>query len=45
VNSLAGYALRADGKSLVFSIVANNYNSPAAPVRRVIDWIALALLE
>lgn len=45
VSSLSGYALRSDGKTYVFSIVANNYNSPAAPVRRVIDQIALALLD
>ena len=45
VSSLSGYAVRRDGRTLAFTIVANNYNAPQAPVRKVIDRIALALLE
>lgn len=44
VSTLAGYALRPDGSTWIFSIMANNYTSPTAPVRRVIDRIALTLL-
>jgi serine-type D-Ala-D-Ala carboxypeptidase/endopeptidase (penicillin-binding protein 4) len=39
VNALAGYA----GGRYAFSIVVNNSNLPAAPVRRLMDQIALAL--
>ena len=45
VSSLSGYALRKDGRVLAFTIIANNYNSPHAPIRQVIDRIALALLQ
>lgn len=45
VSSLSGYAFRDDGRVYAFSILANNYNSEHTPVRRVIDRIALALLE
>jgi hypothetical protein len=37
--------MRKDGTMLAFSILANNYNSDHAPIRKVIDSIALALLE
>jgi D-alanyl-D-alanine carboxypeptidase/D-alanyl-D-alanine-endopeptidase (penicillin-binding protein 4) len=45
VSSLSGYAIRGDGKTLGFTVMSNNYNAPHAPVRKVIDRIALALLE
>jgi D-alanyl-D-alanine carboxypeptidase/D-alanyl-D-alanine-endopeptidase (penicillin-binding protein 4) len=45
VSTLSGYAMRPDGRTYIFSILSNNYNSPAPPVRQVIDRIALALLE
>jgi serine-type D-Ala-D-Ala carboxypeptidase/endopeptidase (penicillin-binding protein 4) len=45
VSSLSGYALRKDGRRYVFAIVANNYNSDAAAIRKLIDRIALALLN
>lgn len=45
VSTLSGYALRKDGQVYGFTIMANNYNSPHAPVRKVIDRIALALLQ
>ena len=45
VSTLAGYALRKDGRRYAFSIMANNYNSEAAAVRKMIDRIALTLLQ
>jgi serine-type D-Ala-D-Ala carboxypeptidase/endopeptidase (penicillin-binding protein 4) len=45
VSALSGYALRRDGRTLGFTIMANNYNASHAPVRKAIDAIALALLE
>lgn len=40
VNALSGYAGR-----YAFSILVNNSNDPAAPVRRLIDQIALTLVH
>jgi serine-type D-Ala-D-Ala carboxypeptidase/endopeptidase (penicillin-binding protein 4) len=45
VSSLSGYASRKDGRRYIFSIVANNYNSEAAAIRKLIDRIALSLLN
>jgi D-alanyl-D-alanine carboxypeptidase/D-alanyl-D-alanine-endopeptidase (penicillin-binding protein 4) len=44
VSSLSGYASRKDGQRYVFAIMANNYNTEAAAIRKLIDRIALALL-
>jgi D-alanyl-D-alanine carboxypeptidase/D-alanyl-D-alanine-endopeptidase (penicillin-binding protein 4) len=45
VSSLSGYALAPGGRTLAFSIMVNNYNAPARPIRAVIDRISLALLR
>jgi D-alanyl-D-alanine carboxypeptidase/D-alanyl-D-alanine-endopeptidase (penicillin-binding protein 4) len=45
VGALSGYALRADGRTYAFSILVNNFNSEHASVRKVMDEVALALLE
>jgi D-alanyl-D-alanine carboxypeptidase/D-alanyl-D-alanine-endopeptidase (penicillin-binding protein 4) len=45
VSSLAGYAIRRGGGRYAFSIMANNYNAEAAAIRKLIDRIALALLQ
>ncbi len=44
-SALSGYLERRDGRVLVFSIVANNYNGPAFEIRAVIDRICYLLLE
>ena len=44
-SALSGYLEKRDGRVLVFSIVANNYNGPAFEVRAVIDRICNILLE
>lgn len=45
VSALSGYASHRSGKIYAFAILVNNYNSPAAPVRRLIDRIVLELLK
>ena len=37
VRALAGYVETADGESLAFAMLANNFSAPAAEVTRVID--------
>ena len=37
VRALAGYVETADGESLAFAVLANNFSAPAAEVTRVID--------
>ncbi len=45
ISSLSGYAQRADGAWLVFSILVNNYNADAAEARGLIDRICTLSLE
>jgi serine-type D-Ala-D-Ala carboxypeptidase/endopeptidase (penicillin-binding protein 4) len=44
VSALGGYAQSKKHGLIAFNIVANNYNVPAAEVRKAIDALALALL-
>jgi D-alanyl-D-alanine carboxypeptidase/D-alanyl-D-alanine-endopeptidase (penicillin-binding protein 4) len=44
-SALSGYAVSRSRGTVVFSIFVNNYNCPAAEIRRVIDRIALTLAE
>jgi len=44
-SALSGYVASRSRGMLVFSILAGNYNAPAAEVRALIDRIALALAE
>jgi len=44
-SALSGYVQSATRGTLAFSILANNYGTPAADVRALIDRIALALAE
>src|SRR5207244_3699288 len=45
VTSLSGYAERANGRVLAFSILANNQNAPAGEVRDVLDKICALMTE
>ena len=45
VAALSGYAQRADGSWVAFSILVNNYNGPASEIRKVIDRICTLILE
>lgn len=45
VAALSGYAVREDGHTWVFSVIANNYNASHSAIRPVIDKLALALLD
>ena len=45
VSALAGYALRKDGGRYAFSMMVNNFNSSSAPIRKILDSIALSLLH
>ena len=44
-SALSGYVQSASRGTLAFSILTNNYGTPAADVRALIDRIALALAE
>ena len=44
-SALSGYAVRRNGRTLAFSILANNYNGSTAEVRSVIDRICALLVE
>jgi D-alanyl-D-alanine carboxypeptidase/D-alanyl-D-alanine-endopeptidase (penicillin-binding protein 4) len=45
VNALSGYAQRAGGKWLAFSILANNSNTPPGDIHDVMDRICTLLLK
>jgi D-alanyl-D-alanine carboxypeptidase/D-alanyl-D-alanine-endopeptidase (penicillin-binding protein 4) len=45
VSALSGYAKRADGSWIVFSILANNYNGSSAEIRGAMDSICAFLVE
>jgi D-alanyl-D-alanine carboxypeptidase/D-alanyl-D-alanine-endopeptidase (penicillin-binding protein 4) len=45
VAALSGYAQKASGGTLAFSILVNNFNSQGAEVRALIDKIALLVAE
>lgn len=45
VSALSGYARRADGAWLAFSILVNNYNGRAADIRGVLDRICTLMIE
>jgi D-alanyl-D-alanine carboxypeptidase/D-alanyl-D-alanine-endopeptidase (penicillin-binding protein 4) len=45
VHAMSGYAKRADGKWLAFSILVNNAYGPAADIRGVMDRICTLMVE
>jgi len=45
VNALSGYALRANGDWVAFSILVNNANAPASEIRAVMDRICTLILN
>jgi len=45
VSALSGYAQRADGSWVAFSILANNYNGAVTEIRGVMDSICAAMVE
>jgi D-alanyl-D-alanine carboxypeptidase/D-alanyl-D-alanine-endopeptidase (penicillin-binding protein 4) len=45
VAALSGYAQRAEGEWVAFSILVNNFNAPAGQVRAVMDRVCGLLLE
>jgi len=45
VSALSGYAERPDGRWLAFSMLVNNYNSPAADIRGIMDRICAVIME
>lgn len=42
-RAVAGFTTTADGEPVVFSVIANNYGVPTAPIDRATDAIILAL--
>jgi D-alanyl-D-alanine carboxypeptidase/D-alanyl-D-alanine-endopeptidase (penicillin-binding protein 4) len=45
VRALSGYVTSADGEPLVFSILANNFETPADVINRATDAIVVRLAE
>jgi D-alanyl-D-alanine carboxypeptidase/D-alanyl-D-alanine-endopeptidase (penicillin-binding protein 4) len=45
VRGLSGYVTSADGEQLVFSILANNYDTPAATINQATDAIVVRLAQ
>ena len=45
VSALSGYADKANGTVLAFSILANNYTAPDSDIRAVIDKICILMLQ
>jgi D-alanyl-D-alanine carboxypeptidase/D-alanyl-D-alanine-endopeptidase (penicillin-binding protein 4) len=43
VRALSGYATSADGETLAFAILANNFPGPAGPILAVIDRVVAQL--
>ena len=44
-SALSGYLTTRRGVRLAFSIIANNHTLPSSEIRKIIDRIALALVE
>jgi D-alanyl-D-alanine carboxypeptidase/D-alanyl-D-alanine-endopeptidase (penicillin-binding protein 4) len=44
-RALSGYVTSADGEPLVFSMIANNFNAPAAQANAIIDRAVVRLAE
>lgn len=45
VRGLAGFVTTAEGESLAFSVLANNYNTPSTVIDRAMDAIVVSLAE
>jgi serine-type D-Ala-D-Ala carboxypeptidase/endopeptidase (penicillin-binding protein 4) len=45
VRGLSGYVTAADGEPLVFSMIANNFDTPAATINTAMDAIVVKLAE
>jgi D-alanyl-D-alanine carboxypeptidase/D-alanyl-D-alanine-endopeptidase (penicillin-binding protein 4) len=45
VSALSGYAQRPDKSWVAFSILVNNFNGPAADVRKVMDQVCALIME
>ena len=45
VRGLSGFVTTADGEPLVFSILANNFETPAATINGTVDAIVVRLAE
>lgn len=45
VSALSGYALRANGRWMAFSILVNNYNGPTSEIHDVMDKICELLMK